>query len=191
MLKEIIKEKGLSVYKVAKGSGIPYTTVNEIVLGKKNINDCSIKTISTLANFLDVPIESLYTNKIQRISTSWLEARNKEYIFPTIVTNSNYDVSRIHPLKQKVVNEIYEFVSKDNRIKKVIIFGSSCTIRCNKDSDIDVCVELIDNSNDIKNEISEKIQTITKFNSDILWFDRLKKGTNIYNNINKGVTIYE
>ena len=191
MLKDIIKEKGISVYKLAKESGVPYTTCNQIVLGNRNIEECSIKTISSLASYLNVPIESLFKPNKQVISTSWLDAKNKKYIFPIVSNNDYFDISRIHPLKQKTINKIYEVVKNDQRIKKVIIFGSSTTIRCNKDSDIDIAIELINNTNEIKNDISEKIQEITNYNSDIIWLDKIKVNTKIYNNINKGVTIYE
>lgn len=191
MLKDIINEKQISVYKVSKESGVPYTTCNEIVLGKKNIEDCSIRTISSLANYLNVPIESLYKNLKQKQSTSWLDAKDKQYIFPILIKTNEFNISRIHPLKQNVVHSIFLELKNDSRIKKIIIFGSSTTIRCNKNSDVDIAIELTENTNDIKNEVSEKIQEISNYNSDIIWLDKIKKDTNIYKNINKGVKIYE
>lgn len=191
MLKDIIKENGYSVYKVSKESGVPYTTCNEIVLGKKNIEDCSIKTIASLASYLNVPLESLFKSKKQKISSSWLEAKDKRYIFPIVIDDAKYEAARIHPLNQKAINNIYDVVSVDHRILKVIVFGSSTTIRCNRNSDVDIAIELADYSNEIKNEISEKIQEVNNYNTDIIWLDRVKSGSNIVNNINKGVTIYE
>lgn len=191
MLKDIIKDSGCSVYKVSKESGVPYTTCNEIVLEKKNIEDCSIKTIASLASYLNVPLESLFKSKKQKISTSWLDAKDKQYIFPIVVDNNNYDVSRIHPLKQRIINNIYNVVSNDSRISKVVVFGSSTTIRCNKNSDIDIAIELNNYSNENRNDVSEKIQEVNNYNTDIIWLDKIKTGSNISNNINKGVTIYE
>lgn len=191
MLKDIIKENGYSVYKVSKESGVPYTTCNEIVLGKKNIEDCSIKTIASLASYLNVPLESLFKSKKQKTSSSWLEAKDKRYIFPIVIDDAKYEAARIHPLNQKAINNIYDVVSVDPRILKVIVFGSSTTIRCNRNSDVDIAIELADYSNEIKNEISEKIQEVNNYNTDIIWLDRVKSGSNIVNNINKGVTIYE
>ena len=78
-------------------------------------------------------------------------------------------------------------------IKKVIIFGSSTTIRCNKDSDIDLAIEMDKDyyNLDNKNMISEKVQEVTNYNSDVLWINNEKEGTQILENINKGVVIYE
>lgn len=193
MLKEILKDKNISVYKLAKESGIPYTTVNEIVLGKKNPKECSVKTISSLANYLNVPQQALFDDSKIKISTSWLDQKNKKYIFPIIVDNDEYDASRFHPLNQKRVNIIFNIVHNDYRIDKVIIFGSSTTIRCNKNSDIDVYISLnkkdINNKN--KDEISKTIQEQLDYKADILWADRIDKNSNLYKNIMKGETIYE
>ena len=70
MLKEYLKNKNISVYKLADLTGIPYTTLNELINGKKNISDCKIKTIETLAKTLNLSIESLLkllNNKILKI----------------------------------------------------------------------------------------------------------------------------
>ena len=40
-----------------------------------------------------------------------------------------------------------------------------------------------------KNEISEKIQELTDWNADIIWYDRIDKSDRIYKNILKGVQI--
>ena len=39
MLEKILKDKSISVYKCAKESNIPYTTLLEIVRGKTNIEN--------------------------------------------------------------------------------------------------------------------------------------------------------
>lgn len=193
MLKDIIKDKNISVYKLAKGSGVPYTTVNEIVLGKKNPKDCSVKTISSLANYLNVPEQALFDDSKIKISTSWLDQKDKKYIFPIIEKNDNYDVSRIHPLNQKKVDTIFNIVNGDSRINKLIVFGSSTTIRCNKDSDVDIYISL--NTKDINNknkdEISEAIQNKLDYKADIIWADRVSNNSKLYKNIMKGEIIYE
>lgn len=193
MLKQIIKSKNISVYKLAKDSGVPYTTVNEIVLEKKNPKDCSVKTISTLASYLNVPEQALYDDSKIKISSSWLDTKDKQYTFPIIENNDSFDMSRFHPLNQKKISIIFNIVSKDIRIKNVIIFGSSTTIRCNKNSDVDICITLNekDISNINKDEISQKIQNELNYKADIIWADRVKKDSKLYKNIKKGETIYE
>lgn len=193
MLKQIIEEKGLSVYKLAKISNIPYTTAYELVMGKKNIQECNIKTVSAIADALNIPIDSLINNKNIKLSNSWQENKEKEFVFPIIQENKDINMSRFHPLKQKNINIIFNIVNKDSRIEKVIVFGSATNIRCNKDSDLDICITLkkdfVDNNS--KNEISEKIQEAINYDADIIWNDRLNKETKIYNNIQKGEIIYE
>lgn len=196
MLKEYLKEKDISIYKLALDSNVPYTTLNELANGKKKIEDCKIKTIESIASALNLSIESfleLLEKKEEKISSSWNDKRNYIYTFPVVYNNSNYDVSRIHPLKQKKISELYYALKEYSFIKKVIVFGSSTTIRCNKDSDIDLAIEMDKDyyNLDNKNMISEKVQEVTNYNSDILWINNEKEGTQILENINKGVVIYE
>lgn len=196
MLNEILKSKNLSVYKLSELSNVPYTTVNELVNGKKNIADCKIKTIENIAKALNVSIETLLNmsnNKIS-LSNSWEENKNKKYSFPVIIENNNYECMRIHPLKQKVTDEIYQYVKNNKYIQKVIIFGSSVNIRCHRKSDVDIAIMIHQEEYNIsiQNSISEEIQEITNYNADIIWLNKVEKDTKLYNNIyNKGVVIYE
>lgn len=197
MLKEYLKIKKLSVYKLAELSNVPYTTLNELINGKKRIDDCKIKTIENIAKALNISIESLLrllNNKNIVLSNSWQENKDKVFYFPIVVENLNYQANRIHPLMQRVVNDIYEYVKTDNSIEKVIIFGSAINIRCNNKSDIDVALKIRNECFNIeyRNKISEKIQEISNFNADIIWLNTIDKNSRLYENISKkGVVIYE
>jgi len=59
MLNEYLKEKNMSVYKCSILSGIPYTTVLEIVKGKTTLSKCSVETVYKIARALNVPVEQL------------------------------------------------------------------------------------------------------------------------------------
>lgn len=197
MLKEYLKIKKLSVYKLAELSNVPYTTLNELINGKKRIDDCKIKTIENIAKALNISIESLLqllNNKNKVLSNSWQENKDKVFYFPIVVNNSNYQANRIHPLMQRVVNDIYEYVKTNNSIEKVIIFGSAINIRCNNKSDIDVALKIRNECFNIeyRNKISEIIQEISNFNADIIWLNTIDKNSRLYENISKkGVVIYE
>lgn len=197
MLKEYLKIKKLSVYKLAELSNVPYTTLNELINGKKRVDDCKIKTIENIAKALNISIESLLqllNNKNKVLSNSWQENKDKVFYFPIVVNNSNYQANRIHPLMQRVVNDIYEYVKTNNSIEKVIIFGSAINIRCNNKSDIDVALKIRNECFNIeyRNKISEKIQEISNFNADIIWLNTIDKNSRLYENISKkGVVIYE
>lgn len=197
MLKEYLKIKKLSVYKLAELSNVPYTTLNELINGKKRVDDCKIKTIENIAKALNISIESLLqllNNKNKVLSNSWQENKDKVFYFPIVVENLNYQANRIHPLMQRVVNDIYEYVKTNNSIEKVIIFGSAINIRCNNKSDIDVALKIRNECFNIeyRNKISEKIQEISNFNADIIWLNTIDKNSRLYENISKkGVVIYE
>lgn len=197
MLKEYLKIKKLSVYKLAELSNVPYTTLNELINGKKRVDDCKIKTIENIAKALNISIESLLqllNNKNKVLSNSWQENKDKVFYFPIVVENLNYQANRIHPLMQRVVNDIYEYVKTNNSIEKVIIFGSAINIRCNNKSDIDVALKIRNECFNIeyRNKISEKIQEISNFNADIIWLNTIDKNSRLYENISKkGIVIYE
>lgn len=197
MLKDYLLDKQISIYKLSEMSNVPYTTLNELINGKKNVNECKIKTIESIAESLNFSIETLLnylkTSDI-KLSNSWEEKKNKKFYFPIIVNNENYQCNMIHPMKQKQVNDIYNYVKNNNCIEKVIIFGSAVNIRCNKKSDLDIAIKIKSECFDKENQniISELIQEICNYNSDIIWLNTLDLKSKLYNNINlKGVKIYE
>ena len=59
MLEKILRDKSISVYKCAKESNIPYTTLLEIVRGKTNIENCSAQTVYRLSQIVDMSMEEL------------------------------------------------------------------------------------------------------------------------------------
>ena len=206
MLRDFIIKQNKSVYSIAKESGCAYTTLNELVLGKKNPEDCSIKTIAKLAEYFGLTIGEMYAvivgkdnadnkqaskDSAPAISTSWQDARRKKYSFPIVIGDCDWDVSSIHPLKQRTVAAIRTALADDDRVESVVVFGSATTIRCNKKSDVDVAVNLREGCADKhnKNEISEIIQEICGYNADVLWMDRIKPGSQLYGNIERGVRI--
>lgn len=197
MLKDYLNKNQISIYTLSKNTNIPYTTLNELVNGKKKISDCKLKTIENLAKGLNLSIESLLSilnaDKIL-LSSSWEDNKNKKFYFPVLIQNTNYQCNRIHPLMQKKIFEIYELIKNQQAIKKVILFGSSINIRCNQKSDIDLAIllknEFFNQQN--QNTISEEIQEITKYNCDIVWLNNLDSKSRLYENIiTKGVIIYE
>lgn len=58
-INDVIEAKHLSKYRIAKNSGIPYMTLNDICNGKTNLANCSARTVYRLARELDVPMEKL------------------------------------------------------------------------------------------------------------------------------------
>ncbi|WP_315365457.1 helix-turn-helix transcriptional regulator [Oribacterium sinus] len=60
-IRETLKEKNMSVYRLAKESRIPYATVNDICSGKASLEKCSGETIYKLAKALELSMEELLT----------------------------------------------------------------------------------------------------------------------------------
>ncbi len=56
---EMILQKNYSKYRVAKNSGIPYMTLNDICNGKTGLDKCSAGTVYKLAKVLGVTVEEL------------------------------------------------------------------------------------------------------------------------------------
>lgn len=59
MLKDRLIEKNMSAYRCSRLSGIPYTTLNNLLRGKTKLSRCSAGTLYRLAKVLDVPMEEL------------------------------------------------------------------------------------------------------------------------------------
>lgn len=54
-----IKQSGMTKYRVAKLSGVPHATLNDLCSGKSRIEKCSAETLYRIAKALNVSMESL------------------------------------------------------------------------------------------------------------------------------------
>ena len=59
MLQDVLREKSMSIYRLAKESDLPYATVNDICNGKARLEKCSAETVYRLARALDISMEDL------------------------------------------------------------------------------------------------------------------------------------
>jgi len=62
----LLKEKNMTKYMLSKKSGVPHTTVIDICNGKTKINKCNADTVYKLAKTLDVSMEQLITESIEK-----------------------------------------------------------------------------------------------------------------------------
>ena len=58
-IRERLKEKKMTVYRLAKTSELPYATVNDICSNKAQLGKCSAETVYKIARALDVSMEEL------------------------------------------------------------------------------------------------------------------------------------
>ncbi|MCC8150896.1 MAG: helix-turn-helix transcriptional regulator [Lachnospiraceae bacterium] len=59
MLNQRLIEKNMSVYRCSKLSGIPYSTLRDLLQGKTQIGNCTADTLYRLSKILDVSMEEL------------------------------------------------------------------------------------------------------------------------------------
>ena len=68
MINELMKNRNITKYRLAKDSGVPYTTINDICSGKAQIEKCSAETIYRIAKELGVSMENLIEPYIEKRS---------------------------------------------------------------------------------------------------------------------------
>jgi len=85
-INEIILRSGLSKYRIAKSSGVPYATLNDLCSGKTHIEKCSGETLYRLSKILQISIESLLESvmesKLQLERMQTLKIQSYEYGLP-------------------------------------------------------------------------------------------------------------
>lgn len=209
ILRKLRIENNLSQSELAKISGVNYRTLQDFEQGRKSISNAKGEMIYRLSVALGCTPDTLIEDKEiyadimlnktdsikhigayrEKLSESVLYG--KYYRFPVIIKNDHIDMSRIYPTKQRLVSNIFYKLSPDERIVSIMLFGSSITMKCHKDSDTDLAVRLKDNCvpDEAKNSVSEAIQEICDWKADILWFDRINPKDRVYQDICRGVQI--
>ena len=105
LIKEKLKEKNMSMYRLSKESGVPQATINDICSGKADMEKCAVGTVYRLAKVLNVSIEDI------------LESSREEYrsSFETFKSNTCHHVKdmgdidfMIHVLESDEIRSLYE-----------------------------------------------------------------------------------
>ncbi len=83
-IKEYIKNKNLRISEISRSSGIPYTTVSEIVNGKLDIDRVQVGTALKIASACGVEFNELYemckdTSSLPKIDDGLIRIKNKSY----------------------------------------------------------------------------------------------------------------
>ena len=65
-INEIIDQSGMTKYRIAKLSGIPHATLNDLCSGKTHIEKCSGETLYRLSKTLQLPIEQLLESAMEQ-----------------------------------------------------------------------------------------------------------------------------
>jgi transcriptional regulator with XRE-family HTH domain len=64
-INDLLAERGITRYRLAKESGVPHSTLKDICLGKAKIENCSGETLFRLARVLGVSIETLLADAME------------------------------------------------------------------------------------------------------------------------------
>lgn len=59
LITEELQEKNMTIYQLAKLSGVPYTTVNDICHEKTKLTKCSAETVYKISQVLNISMEDL------------------------------------------------------------------------------------------------------------------------------------
>lgn len=208
-LQNIRVSNNLSQSQLAKLSGVNLRTLQDFEQGRKPLINAKGEMLYRLSLALNCSINELLSDSIQDIeisiesphSAKHLEhyfehltqqpLYDKYYTFPVIVPPCKVNMKRVYPTKQALVYKLHTTITQDPKISSIVLFGSSITMQCNKNSDTDLAIRLTDGyvNNDTKNSVSEHVQEICDWNADILWYDRLDTNERIYNDICRGVQI--
>lgn len=205
-LKQMRIAAGYSQAELALLGGVNLRSLQDYEQGHKSIANAKVETVYRLSLALGCSVDEICaqycpsidieTNKSDRMSSrlnAYQNALNRrasqKVHFPVIVEDDSIDMSQIYPTKQLEIKHILEALRNNKLVKHLYLFGSSTNMCCNKDSDIDLAVELFAPSVSCKNEVSEQIQIACNWDADIIWIDRISKDERIYDNIMKGVVL--
>lgn len=205
-LKSLREMAGLKQSELAAVSGVNLRSLQDYEQGHKSLYSAKGETLLRLSTALGVSVEEILKGEtlyIEPMATDEERMRNRVAAyerclngrktvavrFPVIAADNEVDMSRVYPTKQQAVKNVLAALRDDKRVSSLRLFGSSITMACHKDSDIDFAVGINDVSRETRNDISEKIQLACDWGADIIWMDHILTTDRIYDNIMKGVIL--
>lgn len=123
MLKELLEQRGISVYQAAKEMDVSYSTLNDIVIEKTDIKNISSNLLYRLSKYLDVSMEFLYENTGTLYTTVFLsndgrnvliEFDNKHYQY--LGPKNLQGFNRINQVRENVIYVDCCFLDENNKI---------------------------------------------------------------------------
>lgn len=94
------------------------------------------------------------------------------------------NANRVHPLMQNRVNKLIHEFSKDQNIRRLILYGSSLEFRCSSASDIDLYIE--------KENPEKKLEYIPELDCEIDIITNLPSENKLYQRIEQtGLLLFE
>lgn len=206
-LKLMRENAGLSQSELAKISGVNLRSLQDYEQGHKSLLSAKGETLLRLSKALGYSVEDILRDisievepketesdalRIQRLLAyeNRMQARKSVRVhFPVIVADESVDMSCVYPTKQEIVKRVIDEMRTDNRVSSLRLFGSSISMACHKESDVDFAVGVRNATLSDRNEISEKIQDASNWGADIVWLDHLSESDRVYRDIMKGLVL--
>lgn len=110
------------------------------------------------------------------------------YIFPKRCEGVE-ELKYIFPSKQSAVQKAIELASVDNRIKRLIIFGSAVTMKCGIGSDIDIALDVPNVNFDDFAKLARPFYTEIPSEVDVIHYNDIHSEL-FKNEVDKGVCVY-
>lgn len=110
-------------------------------------------------------------------------------IFP-LVTNGSESLKFIFPTKQKAAQQAITLAAADERIKKLLVFGSAVTPRCGMKSDLDIAIDAPNLSEDEFLKLARGFYREIDSELDIVHYNNIHSELLKKEIDDKGVSIY-
>lgn len=110
------------------------------------------------------------------------------YIFPKRCEGAE-ELKYIFPAKQRAVQKAIELAAIDNRIKRLIIFGSAVTMKCGIGSDIDIALDVPNINFDDFAKLARPFYIEIPSEVDVIHYNDIHSEL-FKNEVDKGVCVY-
>lgn len=171
MIKKLREKTGLSQRKFAEELGIPVRTIQEWEQGRSRPPAYVINMIKKIIDIDNINNFQYIENKV-KVKTE----------FKVCIDNPFPNCKKIYPIQQRKVKQLYDILSQNDNVTKIIVFGSSVTQSCHIGSDVDIYCEIKKYIYPINCALDFPFDLWTNFTVD----ERLKSEID-----KKGVIIYE
>ena len=120
--------------------------------------------------------------------------QDNKFLYPILDDLKQYEfefeMERIYPLKQREVFAVYNVLKNNPKIKSAWVFGSSTSMKCTMDSDLDIAIQYEDCSDSELTKLHHDIRVLCKNGCDIVYINDIKGGSKRFGQIRRGVKLF-
>lgn len=133
----LVQEKSASIYSISKQTGIPYTSLSELLNGKIDINKCAAGMVFRLSLYFNCTIEDLLNQEslisnssgtYRKIKYKWIMGQNPSYIelhiwdrgYEYILDKGIYAQPRFYRVYNKLTEAIIDIYLEQKKAESMI-----------------------------------------------------------------------